>query len=67
MGLSLRLPPPAGSAAEKSAKAASDAVVSLLGQAGGGGARRTGVVSEAVETLVSSFRLKSVVVRQRVL
>ncbi|CAM9279182.1 unnamed protein product [Scytosiphon promiscuus] len=58
MGPSLRLPPPATGAAEKAAKAASDAVVSLLGQAGGGGARRTGVVSDAVETLVSSFRLK---------
>ncbi|CAB1117666.1 unnamed protein product [Ectocarpus sp. CCAP 1310/34] len=68
MALSLELPrPSAGAAAavavaaEKSARAASDAVVSLLGQAGGGGARRAGVLSDAVDGLVSAFGLKPAV------
>ncbi|CAM9293898.1 unnamed protein product, partial [Ectocarpus sp. 4 AP-2014] len=68
MALSLELPrPSAGAAAavavaaEKSARMASDAVVSLLGQAGGGGARRAGVLSDAVDGLVSAFGLKPAV------
>ncbi|CBN78708.1 conserved unknown protein [Ectocarpus siliculosus] len=68
MALSLELPrPSAGAAAavavaaEKSARAAADAVVSLLGQAGGGGARRAGVLLDAVDGLVSAFGLKPAV------
>lgn len=61
-------PPPASAVA--SARAASEAVMSLLGQAGGGvgaggatGGRRTVVLHDAVETLISAFGLDGVRVR----
>ncbi|CAN0301974.1 unnamed protein product [Pylaiella littoralis] len=51
----------AAAAANSAAKAASEAVVSMLGQAGGGGPRKAGVLSDAVDALVSAFDLKPAV------